>query len=266
MFFRLLIFFTLLTSCSSREENKIPSYITTREVNDSIYVDVKNTIISSSFLRIENKKNQEIKIIDFKKPDTINILSFHKSEMDTTQLANTYKFGLYYGASSIATYDSLYNYSLPFSKGKRYKVLQGNNGSFSHKGSLSQFAIDFKMDIGQEVCAIREGVITTTKADSDEGGSSKNYLKKANLIMINHNDGTFSQYIHLKKNGVIVKKGDTVKKGQIIGYSGNTGFSTKPHLHFAVYKPTRNGLVSIPFILDSIPSKKYVKGKYAINN
>jgi murein DD-endopeptidase MepM/ murein hydrolase activator NlpD len=72
--------------------------------------------------------------------------------------------------------------------------------------------------------------------------------------------------VHLKKKGVLVSKNDTVKKGQVIGYSGNTGMSTEAHLHFAVYKPTKNGLVSIPYILDSIPTEKYKKGKFAFYN
>lgn len=50
-----------------------------------------------------------------------------------------------------------------------------------------------------------------------------------------HNDGTFADYAHLKLNGSAVKEGDSVKKGQLIGYSGDTGFSSGPHLHFSVF-------------------------------
>ena len=50
-----------------------------------------------------------------------------------------------------------------------------------------------------------------------------------------HSDGTFGDYAHLKYKGTVVKKGDFVEKDQLIGYSGSTGFSTGPHLHFAVF-------------------------------
>jgi murein DD-endopeptidase MepM/ murein hydrolase activator NlpD len=51
--------------------------------------------------------------------------------------------------------------------------------------------------------------------------------------MIRHSDGSIGCYWHLQKNGVKIKKGP-VAKGQLIGYSGNTGFVLRPHLHFAV--------------------------------
>lgn len=258
-----LLFFILV--CCAKEDEKIPSYISLHSENDSIYVQLINQVPSTAFLKIEDKINNETKFLDFDKPDTLYVLKFHKSEIDTSKLFKNYKFKLNYGASSITSYDSLYNYGLPFLKGKRYKVLQGQNGSFSHMGPVSRYAIDFKMNIGQEVCAIREGIVIHVKNDSDEGGSSKKYKPKANTALVFHNDGTFSQYAHFKKNGIIVNEGDTIKKGQLIGYSGNTGQSTEPHLHFVVYKPTSNGLASIPYILDSIPSVRYKTGKYATN-
>ncbi len=261
---RYLIVFILFVSCSKAQ--KKPSFISFKLKRDTIYVLAKTPALGNSFLKIFNQETKNEKYIDFKKPDTFNVLQFAQSEIDTTQIVKRYKFSLYYGKSFFNNYDTLYNYGLPFLKGKRYKVLQGQNSNFTHKGDFSRYAIDFKMKTGEKVCAIREGLVIKVKEHFNKGGKNKKYRDLANLIIIAHKDGTFAQYVHLKKDGAIVSEGETVKKGQVIGYSGNTGMSTEPHLHFAVYKPTKNGFVSIPYILDSIPTQRYKKGKYAKNN
>lgn len=263
MVFRSIIFCLVFISCTQSQRK--PTYISFHLERDSLFVVAKNPTYGKSFLKITDKNKSKDSFVNFTKPDTKTVLKFQQSKVDTTKVLKNYKFTLYYGTPNFKKYDSLYNYGLPFLKGKRYKVLQGQKGSFSHFGDFSSYAIDFKMNIGQEVCAIRDGLVISIKEDSNQRGRNKKYRNDANFIIIAHKDGTFAQYVHLKKDGVLVLKNETVKKGQVIGYSGNTGFSTEPHLHFAVYKPTKNGFVSIPFILNSIPTRKYRKGKYANN-
>ena len=123
-----------------------------------------------------------------------------------------------------------YIYDLPYAEGSSYKVVQGYGGRFSH---THEAALDFGMPIGTPIYAAREGVIYSFKDDSNEGGFSSKYKYKANYIIIKHSDRSFGCYWHLKQNGVVVKKGKVVK-GQLIGYSGATGFVLKPHLHFTV--------------------------------
>jgi len=123
-----------------------------------------------------------------------------------------------------------YIYELPFKAGTAHKVVQGYGGRFSHKNKA---ALDFSMPVGTPVYAAREGIVYSVKEDSDEGGPFAKYGRKANYLIIKHSDGSFGCYWHLQKNGVVIKKG-TVAKGQLIGYSGNTGFVLRPHLHFAV--------------------------------
>lgn len=123
-----------------------------------------------------------------------------------------------------------YIYSLPFKEGTSHTVVQGYGGLFSHKNKA---ALDFYMPVGTAVCAAREGVIYSFKEDSNDGGPFAKYERTANYIIIKHNDGSFGCYWHLQHNGVVIKKG-TVAKGQLIGYSGKTGFALWPHLHFAV--------------------------------
>lgn len=123
-----------------------------------------------------------------------------------------------------------YIYELPFEKGTKHKIVQGYGGLFSHSHIA---ALDFEMPVGTAVCASRGGKIYSYKDDSDEGGMGTSYKGKANYIIIQHDDGSFGCYWHLKKNGVLVKKG-YVAKGQQIGLSGATGSVIKPHLHFSV--------------------------------
>ena len=137
---------------------------------------------------------------------------------------------IYFSLSTKVT-DNLdsYIYELPFKEGTAHKVVQGYGGMFSHKHKA---ALDFGMPERTPIYAAREGVVCSFKDDSNEGGLSVSE-KKANYIIIRHNDGSFGCYWHLQKSGVVIKKG-MISKGQLIGYSGSTGFVLRPHLHFAV--------------------------------
>ncbi len=142
--------------------------------------------------------------------------------------------------------DPNFLYLFPFPHGKKYRLSQGPNGAFTHYGE-NQYAYDFDLDMGSLVTAARDGTVLEVKADSNRGGPSTAYAQDANYILIHHEDGTFGNYVHLKQNGSLVKAGDRVKAGDPLGYSGNTGVSSGPHLHFDVRIPTVEGkMVSIP--------------------
>jgi murein DD-endopeptidase MepM/ murein hydrolase activator NlpD len=141
--------------------------------------------------------------------------------------------GIYFSLGSQVT-ENLddYVYDLPYARGSSHLVVQGYGGRFSHKNKA---ALDFKMAVGTPVYAAREGVVLSYRDDSDEGGPLPYYERKANYIIIQHDDGSFGCYWHLRLNGVVAKEGK-VGKGQLIGYSGATGFVLWPHLHFTVKK------------------------------
>ncbi len=88
--------------------------------------------------------------------------------------------------------------------------------------------IDMAANTGTPIYATRSGVVTV--ASYQEGGAGY-------YVSINHNDGYKSIYMHMTH--YIVKKGDYVTAGQIIGYVGSTGGSTGPHLHFGISKDGR---------------------------
>jgi murein DD-endopeptidase MepM/ murein hydrolase activator NlpD len=147
--------------------------------------------------------------------------------------------------ASIESYanDSSYVYRLPYEKGRSHLLVQGYNSIFSHRGRL---ALDFKMNRGTPVLAAREGIVTRVVQDYKKGGIGKRYAGKANLIVIRHIDSSLAYYGHISFHGSLVKVGDSIVQGQVIGYSGSTGFSAFPHLHFSVWQTTRNGRKQLP--------------------
>ncbi|MBM7555861.1 M23 family metallopeptidase [Halanaerobacter jeridensis] len=127
-------------------------------------------------------------------------------------------------------------YLFPYQHGNKHKLTQGYNGGYSHRNTL---ALDFEMKRGTPITAARSGVVVRVKENSNIGGPSRRYIKHANYITIYHEDGTFADYAHLKYNGARAEVGDKVRAGEVIAYSGNTGWSRGPHLHFEIFKPIR---------------------------
>ena len=139
-----------------------------------------------------------------------------------------------------AIHDDDHLYALPYASGRSYRVLQGFGSRFSHTG-LEEFAIDFDMPTGTPIHAARAGVVARIEESHAKGCWEDGCGKYANFIVILHNDGTTGEYFHLQENGVLVNAGDSVSQGQKIAHSGNTGHTTMPHLHFAVYRATEWG-------------------------
>jgi len=145
-----------------------------------------------------------------------------------------------------AVHDPAAVYLFPFAHGTKWGVTQGNHGASTHKGD-NEYAFDFNTPIGTPIHAARGGIVAEVKIDSNRGGPEPEYNDYGNFILVYHPDGSFANYVHLKLNGSVVKVGDTVEAGQLIGYSGNTGRSSGPHLHFDVRLATRDGgMSSIP--------------------
>lgn len=84
--------------------------------------------------------------------------------------------------------------------------------------------VDLRAATGTKVYAANKGTVTTSGYSSAWG----------NYIIISHGGGITTLYAHMSKRSV--SKDDKVKQGDIIGYSGNTGYSTAPHLHFEISK------------------------------
>lgn len=138
-------------------------------------------------------------------------------------------------------------YLLPLQQ-RSFRVDQGFGGGFSHNDPQNRYAVDFAADIGTPVLAAREGVVMQVENDFAKAGLNRErYGGRANFIRILHDDGTMALYAHLREEGALVRVGQRVRAGQQIGLSGNTGFTTGPHLHFVVQVNRGMKLESLPF-------------------
>ena len=162
--------------------------------------------------------------------------------------------------------DSSYVYALPYENKTSHLLIQGYFSHFSHK---ERAALDFKMKRGTKILAARDGVVVRVKEDGNKGGLNKKYRPYGNNIVIQHPDGSRAGYWHLQHDGALVKVGDSVKKGQIIAFSGKTGYTALPHLHFLVWTFNNQGdWQQVPTRFQTSKGIKYLKSmrKYRSTN
>lgn len=95
-------------------------------------------------------------------------------------------------------------------------------------------AFDFKMPVGTPVHAAAGGHVVLMVERFRDGVDDG--FKQANYIAIRHAGDLLSHYGHLTIDGAAVEVGQSVSQGELIGYSGNTGRSDYPHLHFFVQR------------------------------
>jgi len=174
-----------------------------------------------------------------------------------------FNYNIYRGNINKVSYDLNYAYSLPFKKGFSALIGQGYNGSFSHQ-NLN--AIDFNMPIGTPVTTIRPGKVIVVVDSFNKHGNSPYYKSFSNYIIIMHKDGTFAKYAHLKYQSAEVKAGDIVTAEKEIALSGNTGWSTGPHLHLEIYLPKAGKEQSLKtkFKIDAGKLATYLKEKQLV--
>jgi len=137
-------------------------------------------------------------------------------------------------------------YRVPFAIGSTYPISQAYPTRITHTTADSQYAVDIALPDGTPVYSAREGTVINVRHDSFRAGTSAAMLDQANIIEILHDDGTIAIYAHLHWDSIRVRIGERVARGQYIADSGNTGFSSGPHLHFAVVRNAGVENVSVP--------------------
>ena len=231
--------FTYDSKADNVTSKRSVSILTSRKDNQ-VFIDFKNSNYYDVTVKVmphytnmyESKGTQKVIVIKAKSITRYTTLSLGKGN-----ISYSYRYRWIIGNKD-APVDNNYIYRLPYKKGTSHYVSQGFNGKSTHKGH-SQYAVDFAMKEGTKIYAARGGIVAKTKSDSNKGGYAKKFASSGNFVTIQHDDGTLATYYHLRQHGVVVNVGDRVEKGYHIGYSGNTGYSSGPHLHFAVFKATQ---------------------------
>ena len=163
-------------------------------------------------------KDTKYPLQDLTLPKTVSELKASRVEKDLVGKAlNTYSSEKFWSGKFVFPSDG------PLSTG--YGVKRRVNGvinpGYFHKG------LDFAASQGTNIKAPENGRIILV------GLVSNSFIVNGNCIFIDHGHGVISGYLHL--SSVLVKEGDFVKKGQIIGKVGSTGIASGPHLHWGMY-------------------------------
>lgn len=236
----LLVIFLLIFSVSKAEQN-VKIYYEQVENGFKIFADNNESCpisikldFSVSNLTIEGGNNNIYVVNALEKKQLLTTLKISKKGK---AYKFSYKYRTNYGNHNKSEYDENYVYDLPFKTSKTFKIYQGYKGTFSHQ---DENALDFTMPVGTDIMAIREGVVIKVVEKNNKNCGKEECKKFNNLIIIYHPDGTFAGYVHIRQNGSKVKVGDKVVRGQLIGYSGNVGWTTGPHLHLVIFKQKLN--------------------------
>ena len=116
-----------------------------------------------------------------------------------------------------------------------------------YKTRKMHYGMDFSAKTGTEIYSTGDGVISKVKR------SKRGY---GNYVKINHGFGYETLYAHMSK--YIVKKGQKVKRGEVIGFVGNSGISTAPHLHYEVRKDNKK-INPVNFYYNDLSPEEYEK-------
>ena len=145
-------------------------------------------------------------------------------------------------------------YRVPFAISSGHTISQAYPDTITHNTPDSQHAVDIAMPVGTDVFAARGGVVFDVAAQNFKGGADASNMSLANVVRILHDDGTYAIYAHLNWNSIRVRVGDVVERGEYIADSGNTGYSSGPHLHFVVVRNAGMTMQSVPVTFSGVNS------------
>jgi murein DD-endopeptidase MepM/ murein hydrolase activator NlpD len=261
----LLLCATLGASTALASLATYPFRVETRRNDTAQEVVARNNGPAPIWVRV-NVKDAENLIADRPWPIAAVVPAGEQITLVTLRAANparAFRFGLVTAFSlgdPTAQHDRAARYRMPYADGLSFPISQApGTRPTTHTTLGSANAVDFTMPSGTPIVAARAGIVVDIDLSHTNGGQDTALMDKANVVQLLHPDGTLGLYAHLKPGTPLVTMGQRVRLGEQIGWSGNTGFSSGPHLHFAVLKnvASHDGLThmeSLPFELSVGPA------------
>lgn len=137
-------------------------------------------------------------------------------------------------------------YRAPFGLAQAFTVSQAPPDAVTHRDLANRNAVDIAMPVGTAVHAARDGRVINVAHKFFRGGLATENRDEANFVQVLHDDGTTAIYAHLQMDTIRVRPGQRLQRGEYIASSGNTGFSSGPHLHFVVLRNVGLRSESVP--------------------
>jgi len=122
-------------------------------------------------------------------------------------------------------------YILPWRVAESFEIIRTTSHYTRGNRGVGLNGIDIRMPIGTTIVAARAGIVVAVQEDYADGNGVD---LQENYVFIKHTDGTMGRYFHLTRQGAVVGVGDSVRQGEVIARSGNSGDTGEPHLHFDV--------------------------------
>ncbi|MFF2480363.1 peptidoglycan DD-metalloendopeptidase family protein [Paenibacillus sp. NPDC058071] len=160
----------------------------------------------------------------------------HFPDTDSTKTKLTYELPfkgewyVFWGGENV-----LANYHYEYEQQRyAYDLIQVKDG-YSYSGDSTKNESYYAF--GQEIFAPRAGTVVRVVNDIEDNepvGKMNPEHPEGNVVVIDHGDGEYSFLAHMKKDSVVVKVGDKVEEGDLLGLCGNSGNTSEPHIHFQV--------------------------------
>jgi murein DD-endopeptidase MepM/ murein hydrolase activator NlpD len=249
----------LVVSCEGEADQAatLPSYVRAHVQADTLHVVVRNPVPAPVAVTWYEEGERQVRVLS--RGDSTSLPPVPLAGRDSAEVVRDLRLGGSIGRPG-AQPDLSARYAFPFPRGMSYAIIQAYGGSLSHDTDFSRYAIDFDLAVGDTITAARDGVVVSVLERHDRGGNDPDLRPMGNYVTLHHADGMLTQYVHLMQNGALVDVGDTVRAGQPIALSGATGFTSRPHLHFNVLRPTVGDAVSTPVRFERVDGQALRSG------